>query len=326
MSIGEQEARLLRFLKEWTLPVAMLTGTLIYLVFAFTPQLDEAGEFCEPIIDAIFPMFMFLILFVTFCKVDFHKLRPVGWHLWVGVFQVAFVVMVVSAVLIFHIKGDNLILLEALLTCIIGPCAAAAAVVTAKLGGNLEEMTTYTFLSNFLTALLVPVCFPLIDPSVDMGFWTAFFIILYKVCLVLLVPMVLAYIVKHFMHRLHQRIISIKDLSFYLWGCSLTIVTGTTVKNIVHAESSVAFIVAIALSALMVCLLQFAVGRYVGHFFHRTQEAGQALGQKNTAFAIWIAYTYLNPLSSVGPGCYILWQNIINSIELWEYERHGHHE
>ena len=241
-------------------------------------------------------------------------------------FQVAFVVMVVSAVLIFHIKGDNLILLEALLTCIIGPCAAAAAVVTAKLGGNLEEMTTYTFLSNFLTALLVPVCFPLIDPSVDMGFWTAFFIILYKVCLVLLVPMVLAYIVKHFMHRLHQRIISIKDLSFYLWGCSLTIVTGTTVKNIVHAESSVAFIVVIALSALMVCLLQFAVGRYVGHFFHRTQEAGQALGQKNTAFAIWIAYTYLNPLSSVGPGCYILWQNIINSIELWEYERHGHHE
>ena len=326
MNVGKQEARLLRFLKEWTLPVAMLTGTLIYLVFAFTPQLDEAGVFFEPIIDAIFPMFMFLILFVTFCKVDFHKLRPVGWHLWVGVFQVAFVVMVVSAVLIFHIKGDNLILLEALLTCIIGPCAAAAAVVTAKLGGNLEEMTTYTFLSNFLTALLVPVCFPLIDPSVDMGFWVAFFIILYKVCLVLLVPMVLAYIVKHFMHRLHQRIISIKDLSFYLWGCSLTIVTGTTVKNIVHAESSVAFIVVIALSGLMVCLLQFAVGRYVGHFFHRTQEAGQALGQKNTAFAIWIAYTYLNPLSSVGPGCYILWQNIINSIELWEYERHGHHE
>ena len=47
-------------------------------------------------------------------------------------------------------------------------------------------------------------------------------------------------------------------------------------------------------------------------------DAGQALGQKNTAFAIWIAYTYLDPLSSVGPGCYILWQNIVNSIELWD--------
>ncbi len=319
MNIERQEARLLRFLKDWTLPVAMAVGTIVYLLFAFTPQLDGAGEFFGPIISDIFPLFMFLILFVTFCKVDFRRLRPVGWHLWVGAFQVAFVIMVVAAVLTFHIQGENLILLEALLTCIIGPCAAAAAVVTAKLGGDLEEMTTYTFLSNLLTAVMVPVCFPLIDPSVSMGFWHAFFLILYKVCLVLVVPMLLAYVVKHFMHRLHQWVVGVKDLSFYLWGFSLTIVTGTTVKNIVHADTSVAFLVVIALSGLMVCLLQFAVGRYVGHFFHRTQEAGQALGQKNTVFAIWIAYTYLNPISSVGPGCYILWQNVINSIELWVF-------
>ena len=319
MNIERQEARLLRFLKDWTLPVAMAVGTVVYLLFAFTPQLDGAGEFFGPIISDIFPLFMFLILFVTFCKVDFRRLRPVGWHLWVGAFQVAFVIMVVAAVLTFHIQGENLILLEALLTCIIGPCAAAAAVVTAKLGGDLEEMTTYTFLSNLLTAVMVPVCFPLIDPSVSMGFWHAFFLILYKVCLVLVVPMLLAYVVKHYMHRLHQWVVGVKDLSFYLWGFSLTIVTGTTVKNIVHADTSVAFLVVIALSGLMVCLLQFAVGRYVGHFFHRTQEAGQALGQKNTVFAIWIAYTYLNPISSVGPGCYILWQNVINSIELWVF-------
>lgn len=319
MNIERQEARLLRFLKDWTLPVAMAVGTIVYLLFAFTPQLDGAGEFFGPIISDIFPLFMFLILFVTFCKVDFRRLRPVGWHLWVGAFQVVFVIMVVAAVLTFHIQGENLILLEALLTCIIGPCAAAAAVVTAKLGGDLEEMTTYTFLSNLLTAVMVPVCFPLIDPSVSMGFWHAFFLILYKVCLVLVVPMLLAYVVKHFMHRLHQWVVGVKDLSFYLWGFSLTIVTGTTVKNIVHADTSVAFLVVIALLGLMVCLLQFAVGRYVGHFFHRTQEAGQALGQKNTVFAIWIAYTYLNPISSVGPGCYILWQNVINSIELWVF-------
>ena len=319
MNIERQEARLLRFLKDWTLPVAMAVGTVVYLLFAFTPQLDGAGEFFGPIISDIFPLFMFLILFVTFCKVDFRRLRPVGWHLWVGAFQVVFVIMVVAAVLTFHIQGENLMLLEALLTCIIGPCAAAAAVVTAKLGGDLEEMTTYTFLSNLLTAVMVPVCFPLIDPSVSMGFWHAFFLILYKVCLVLVVPMLLAYVVKHLMHRLHQWVVGVKDLSFYLWGFSLTIVTGTTVKNIVHADTSVAFLVVIALSGLMVCLLQFAVGRYVGHFFHRTQEAGQALGQKNTVFAIWIAYTYLNPISSVGPGCYILWQNVINSIELWVF-------
>ena len=307
----------LHFLKEWTLPVAMLAGTVVYFIFALTPALDGIATVMGPIIDDIFPLFMFLILFVTFCKVDFHKMRPVGWHWWVGLFQVLFVAIIMGVILGLHVSGDRLILLEAVLTCIIGPCAAAAAVVTSKLGGDLEEMTTYTFLSNFLTAAMVPVCFPLIDPSVGMDFWQAFTLILYKVCLVLVVPMLLAYVVKHFMHRLHQRIISIKDLSFYLWGFSLAIVTGTTVKNIVHADTTAWLLLGIAGMSLLLCLVQFAVGRYLGHFHQRAQEAGQALGQKNTNFAIWIAYTYLNPVSSVGPGCYILWQNIINSIEIY---------
>ena len=305
-----------KLLKQYTLPLAMVSGALIYLLFTNVEPLQGVGDTVGPVLVDIFPIFMFLVLFTTFCKVDFHRMRPVGWHFWVGLFQLLFVAVVVGAILAFDIKGDNLILLESVLTCIIGPCAAAAAVVTAKLGGDLEEMTTYTFMSNLITALLVPLCFPLIDKSVEMEFWQAFATILYKVCMVLVVPMGLAYIVKHFMHRFHRWILSINDLSFYLWGLSLMIVTGITVKNIVHAETSAHFIVVIAIMVLLLCLVQFAVGRYVGHFFHRTQEAGQALGQKNTAFAIWIAYTYLNPLSSVGPGCYILWQNLINSIEL----------
>ena len=36
------------------------------------------------------------------------------------------------------------------------------------------------------------------------------------------------------------------------------------------------------------------------------KRQGQALGQKNTVLAIWMAVTYLNPLSSVGPGSYCL--------------------
>jgi BASS family bile acid:Na+ symporter len=310
---------IIHFIKEWTLPVSMAIGTLLYLIFAFIPALDEASNFFAPIFDAILPLFMFLILFVTFCKVDFHKLRPVHWHLWVGVFQVLFVLIIVGLILGFQMKGNSLILMEAILTCIIGPCAAAAAVVTQKLGGNLEQMTTYTFLSNIITAIMIPVCFPIIDKSVDNSFMTAFLKILHEVCIVLIVPMLLAYLTKHYIKKLHRWVISVKDLSYYMWGISLMIVTGTTVKNIVHADTTVAFLLTIALMGLVLCIVQFSVGRFIGHFFNTTNEAGQALGQKNTAFAIWIAYTYLNPLSSVGPGCYILWQNIINSIEIWFY-------
>ena len=311
----------IRFIKDWTLPVAMGIGAVLYLIFGLTPSLDGAARFFAPIFEAILPLFMFLVLFVTFCKVDFHQLRPVAWHFWVGLFQLAFIAALMGLILGFGLSGDSLILMEAILMCVISPCATAAAVVTQKLGGSLEQMTTYTFLSNFITALMVPVCFPLIEKGADMTFWAAFIKILHEVFIVLIVPMLLAYVVKHHMHRLHQKIIAVRDLSYYLWACSLMIVTGTTVKNIVHADTTVALLAGIALIGLLVCVAQFAVGRYIGHYFDHTQESGQALGQKNTAFAIWMAYTYLNPLSSVGPGCYILWQNIINSIEIWQHRR-----
>lgn len=301
----------------------MGAGALLYLLFAFTPQLDDMATAMGPFFATILPLFMFLILFVTFCKVDFRQLRPVAWHGWVALFQVLFIGVLMALMLMpsGEPSAQAKVLMEALLMCCISPCATAAAVVTQKLGGSLEQMTTYTFLSNFMTVLLAPVCFPLIEKGADITFLAAFTKILHEVFLVLVVPMLLAYIVKHHLKGLHRRIVAVRDLSYYLWACSLMIVTGTTVKNIVHAEVSIWLLAAIALLGLLICIVQFAVGRFIGHYFDHTQEAGQALGQKNTAFAIWLSSAYLNPLSSVGPGCYILWQNIVNSVEIWLHRK-----
>lgn len=313
-------SNILHFIKNWTLPVSMGIGAVAYLAFYYVPALEGASQWFAPFFNSILPLFMFLILYVTFCKVDFKKLAPVKWHFWTTACQLLLVMSIVGAILFFHISGKQLILLESVLACIISPCAAAAAVVTLKLGGNLEQMTTYTFVSNLLCALLIPVCFPLIEPASQMTFWGAFSLIMQKVCLVLVVPMLLALLTKSLpqLRRFHQWLIHIPDLSFYLWGCSLMIVTGTTLRNIFHAGTSVLFLSLIGISGLVLCLFQYAVGRYIGRFFGTSIESGQALGQKNTAFAIWIAATYLHPLSTVGPGCYILWQNIINSIEIWK--------
>lgn len=308
---------ILRFLKDWTLPVAIGMGATLYLLFAYVPVLEGAATILAPVVSGVLPLLMFLVLFITFCKVDFRKMRLVWWHFWVIALNLLLVGCMMAAILLLRFTGDGLVLMEALLMCVIAPGATAAAVVTQKLGGSLEQMSTFTFLSNFLTAMLVPVCFPVIERSSDITFMAAFGKILYQVVTLLLMPMLLAYIVKRFFHTLHRKIVSVRDLSFYMWGCTLMIVTGTTVKNILHAQASVALLTAIALLGLLVCVFQFAAGRFIGHFFGHKQEAGQALGQKNTALAIWMAYTYLNPLSSVGPGCYILWQNIINSIEIW---------
>lgn len=313
--------RLIAFLKNWTLPSAMAIGTAAYLTFACTPALDAASRVFEPLFDSILPLFMFLILFVTFCKVDFRRLRPEMWHLWVILFQVLLTGAVAALILFAPLSAGQKVLWEGMLTCIIGPTAAAAAVITVKIGGNLNSMTTYTFLSSFVTAALIPTFFPLIEKEAHLTFWTAFLIIMNKVCLVLVLPLLLGWMVRRFLPRLQKRITAIPDLGFYLWGMSLAIVTGTTVKNIAHSDATPALLGWIALGSLLLCLMQFGAGKLIGRRYGSSVDAGQALGQKNTAFAIWITYTYLNPVASVGPGCYILWQNLVNSVELWAARR-----
>lgn len=313
--------KIIKFLRDWTLPVAISAGVVIYLLFATLPLSEGFFGTLSSMVDFFMPLCMFLVLFVTFCKVDFHRMRLVPWHLGVSVFQLLLTVLIVGLVVGFDITGAGLILMESVLLCNINPCATAAAVVVKKIGGDMEQMTAFTFLSNIIAAVLIPIFFPMIDRSADMTFLEAFLIILDKVFMLLVTPMILAYLVKHFMRGLHRRIVSVKDLAYYLWASTLMFVTGVTVKNIVHAAVPLWLLSLIAVFALVICVFQFAAGRYIGHYMGNPVNTGQALGQKNTTIAIWLACTYLNPVSAVGPGCYILWQNIINSIEIWHYGR-----
>lgn len=317
--------KIIRFLKDWTLPVAIALGSTCYLTFYYVPELDEMGVFLWPVFDLLFPLFVFLTLLVTFCKVDFHQMRPHRWH--VGVLIAQLLLVALNICIILYVKeGEGSLLAspllwEALLTCIIGPSAAAAPVVTGKLGGNISTMTTYTIISSLVSALLIPIVFPLLEKAAHVTFMEAFLIILQKVSIVLLLPLVLGWTIQHHMKQLCQWITSMPNLSFYLWSISLSITTGITVKNIVHSEATLLLLVLIAVTTFVLSWIQFAIGRLVGRHLGEEVNAGQALFQKNTALSIWVAYMYLHPVASVGAGCYVLWQNIINSLELWQYRR-----
>ena len=316
--------KLVKILKEWTLPVSMTTGILVYFIFYFTPALDEASRVFNSFFDFILPWILFVILFVTFCRADFHRMRPCWWHFVILAMQLVLVILSTVLIVHYNAKGNELVLMECIICCVICPCATAAPVVTAKLDGDLEKMTTFMLLSNFLAAVLIPAVFPLVDESIDMPLWDAFLALLERVCTVLLAPMALAYLVKHFAPRLHSLIISNKDLSFYLWGVLLLVISGATMRNIMNSGTTVWFIVVVALTSLAITFVQFSMGRYVGRYFHATTEMGQAMGQKNTAFAIWISSAWLHPLAAVGLGFYILWQNAFNSLEIWHHEKQKH--
>lgn len=315
--------KLLRFLKDWTLPVAIAVGTLCYLTFYYVPQLDELGNELSPVFDVIFPLFVFLTLFVTFCKVDFHQMRPHCWH--IGVLVAQLLLVAVNIGVIFWVEADveQKLLWEAVLTCIIGPAASAAPVVVGKLGGNISTMTTYVLISSLVSALMIPLVFPILEQSEHVFFFDAFLIILQKVSIVLLLPLVLGWLMQHFVKNLCAKIAAQPNLSFYFWSISLSITTGITVKNIVHSSASLFLLLMIAITTFLLCFVQFGIGRVIGRQMGEEVNAGQALFQKNTALSIWVAYMYLNPVSSIGAGCYVLWQNIINSLELWHYRRYA---
>ena len=56
-------------------------------------------------------------------------------------------------------------------------------------------------------------------------------------------------------------------------------------------------------------------GRVSHHTVYLT--AGQALGQKNTVFAIWMGYTFMDPVTSVAGGFYSIWHNCFNTWQLY---------
>ena len=323
----------IRFLKDWTLPVAIAVGTICYLTFYYVSALDELGDILRPVFDVIFPLFVFLTLFVTFCKVDFHDMHPHRWHVGILVAQLLLVALNIGIILwakstLTEVRATSMatmfaspLLWEAMLTCIIGPAASAAPVVVGKLGGNISTMTTYVLISSLVSAFLILLVFPMLEQTVHVSFIDAFLIILEKVSIVLLLPLVLGWIMQHYVKGPCAWIAAQPNLSFYFWGISLSITTGITVKNIVNSNASLMLLLLIAVFTFALCFVQFGIGRLVGRRLGEEVNAGQALFQKNTALSIWVAYMYLNPVASIGAGCYVLWQNIINSLELWQNRR-----
>lgn len=290
---------MLKFLKNWTLPIAMLVGAVGYPLFISLSFLT--------------PYLIFTMLLLTFCKVSPSELRPKVLHLWLLSIQLGGALAVY--LLLFRF---NKIVAQGAMVCVICPTATAAAVITQKLGGSAASLTTYTLIGNIGAAIAVPVLFPLIEAHADISFAGSFLVILSKVFPLLICPFLTAWFLRRFVPKAHALLLGYHELAFYLWGISLAIVTAQTLYSLINDPADGLTEILIAVAALAVCCVQFFLGKTIGSRYNDRISGGQALGQKNTILAIWMAHTYLNPLSAVGPGSYVLWQNIINSYQLWK--------
>lgn len=318
------------------LPIAMLAGASIYLIYYILPQpVHRVGPVLNGMLGVVQPLLIFMMLFLTFCTIEPKDLKLHRWH-WLlllvqgGVFSVLGLLAVLVLKCFPERFGDLIVLLESAMLCFICPTATAASVVTRKLGGDVPGITTYIVLINILTALLVPLVIPMIQPESALGFWTSFRMIVAKVFPLLITPCLCAWLVRYLAPKLHRKLMSYPDLAFYLWSVALTLAIAITTKSIVHSTMPVGLILSMVLVSLVSCVCQFAAGRYIGASYKsripgknglgirevRKITAGQSLGQKNTVFAIWLGYTFMTPETAIVGGLYSIWHNIYNSWQL----------
>lgn len=287
------------------LPIAMVVGVVFYKQLAiFAP---------------LIPYFLFVMLFITYSRVLLRDIRLTKFH------YILLSIQYVGSILVYLLFFTfNTTLAQAAMICVLAPTAASAPVITGILGGNISTIAAFSFISNLSIGLLSPLFLAAIgDSSVEsIAFIPSVLLIFKKVIPVLVVPFVLAIVLEKINPKLHNIVRSSQILSFYLWAIALTIVIGRVTMFISTQDSSSYVLeIIIASTTLVICLMQFWFGRRIGSKFNRTVSGGQALGQKNTILAIWLTQTYLNPVASIGPGAYVIWQNLVNSYQLWRKQR-----
>lgn len=290
---------MLQFLRNYTLPLAMLTGAFAYPLVSW--------------FSFITPYLIFTMLLLTFCKLSPREIHLRLPHIWLLAIQLIGCVIVYGIVRLY-----NPVVAQGAFICVLVPTATSAAVITGMLGGNVPFLTSYLLLCNIGVAIVAPVLFPLIGPHAEMSFIQSFLYICKQVAPVLLLPLLLAWFIRYSFPKVNKLLLNISKITFYLWAVALTIVTGITVKFLVEQENpNYKIEISLAVVSLIICVCQFLLGRRIGKHYGDPVSCGQGLGQKNTILAIWMAQAYLNPIASVAPAAYVLWQNIINSYQLW---------
>ena len=112
-------------LKDWMLPIAIVTGIGLYLLYYFCPALHPAGRFFHVIASDGQRLIVATLLFFQFVKVSPKDLQFRRWHLLALLFQTLMFLGFAGLVYLTP-EGPGRIILECAMLCLICPTASAA--------------------------------------------------------------------------------------------------------------------------------------------------------------------------------------------------------
>ena len=254
------------------------------------------------------PLLIASMLFLTFCRIDLRQMRLKWIHL------AMLAVQIVGGVVVFVTVKPLLgvVVAQGAMMCVLAPIAMAAVVIGGMLGANVATMVSYSLVCNIVTAVVVP---PILHAF---GNGTCTFVeIISRVAPTLIAPFVVAQALRYTLPRLAKWFADHSSYSFYIWLFSLVLVMGRTTAFIIDTDANILTEIELALVALILCLAQFRLGRYMGEKSGDRVAGAQSVGQKNTILAIWLSLNFLNPIASIAPTAYIVWQNFVNSYQIY---------
>lgn len=285
-------------LRTIAMPAGMVVGALLCRQVAWADGVMRGW---------LTPAFIFLMLFFTFCRVDARKIRFSWMHLWLLLFQ-----MVGSVAIYYALEWCDVVVAQGALVCVLAPVAMAAVVIGGMLGANVETMAAYSLLCNFTIALFAPILLHEFGNG-ECNIWQ----ILQRVAPLLIAPFVAGQACRFGLPKVAGWVSHHSQISFYIWLMSLVVIIGRTTCFLLDYEANRSVEIALAAVALVICLLQFKLGRMIGRRYGDAAAGGQSLGQKNTVLAVWLSQAFLDPISCVAPTAYIVWQNLVNSYQIY---------
>jgi bile acid:Na+ symporter, BASS family len=257
--------------------------------------------------------FLMVLLFFTFLDVKVEKEIITKRH-----FIILFVPVAASLIVYSIINPIDAEAAQAAFITAIGPTAIAAPVIIGFKKGKVEFVAVSLLLNNVFITLLIPFLLPMIVQS-NVGISMSG--MLTQVLITLFVPFILAQGTKLIVPKIWKFLVEWKDSSFYLLIINIYIATSDASDYIRHSTpDNYGSLFLIAGISGILCLMMFSLGWFIGGKKYAA-ESSQALGQKNNAFTIWIALTYMNPIAVIGPISYVLFQNIYVSYELYIHNK-----
>jgi len=292
-------------LRSFVLPIAMILGLLLH-------------KWCAQF-NAITPYLIFAILLLNFAPTKIRELRLEWLDLIIAAFQIG---VSIGGYLLILAISENEIVAQGFMNGVLCPVAASVAVVSCILGAQRERVVTYTLVGNLLVAIAAPVIFSFVGVQQDNPFWNSFITVFMRIAPTIALPFVVAIVMQRYTPKLNKFICKYKGLSFYMWAIVLLLTLGKTFDAVILNHSgNMLNIAVLGILSLVMCGVQFGLGKYVGCKYGDTIAGGQLMGQKNAAVGIWMANNFLNPLAAVFLAFYSIWQNVFNSWQLWRFEK-----